>query len=69
MEPNSEARQIKIESVAFENANSKCRRKIRLLKLWSTPLEEWVQETFNIEFHDQDNAWVGVVIYKALKKN
>ena len=42
MIPNSEARQIIIESLAFENANSLCKRIIRPLKARSAPLEEWI---------------------------
>ena len=41
MIPNSEARQIRIESLTFENGNSLCKRIIRLLKARSAPLEEW----------------------------
>ena len=40
--PNSEARQIIIESLAFEYANSQCKRIIRPLKARSGPLEEWI---------------------------
>ena len=41
MIPNSEARQIIIESLAFENANSQFKRIIRPLKTRSEPLEPW----------------------------
>ena len=40
MTPNSEARQIVIESLTFENANSLCKRIIRPLKPRLAPLEE-----------------------------
>ena len=49
MIPNSEARQITIQSLTFENANSLCKRIISSLKVRSTPLEEWTQKTVNIE--------------------
>ena len=42
MTPNSEARQIIIESLAFENANVQCKWAIRPLKVRSAPLEEWI---------------------------
>ena len=42
MIPNSEARQIIIESLAFENASSLCKRIIRLLKVKLSSLEEWI---------------------------
>ena len=37
---NSEARQIVIEPLAFENANSQCKRVIRPLKARLSPTEE-----------------------------
>ena len=42
MIPNSEARQIIIESLTFENANSQCKSTIRLLMARSAPLEKWI---------------------------
>ena len=52
MIPNSETKQIIIESLSFENTNSLCKRIIRPLKARSTPLEEWIQDTISIESHD-----------------
>ena len=65
----SEARQIIIEFLAFENANSQWKRIIRPLKARSSPLDEWISGTINTESHDHDDAWIGEVISKGLKKN
>ncbi|XP_052610186.1 oxidized purine nucleoside triphosphate hydrolase isoform X1 [Peromyscus californicus insignis] len=48
MVPNSEASQIIIESLAFENANAACKRIIRPLKARSAPLEDWIRDTVNV---------------------
>ena len=55
MIPNSEAGQIIIESLAFENANFLCKRIIRQLKARSTLLEEWIQDIVDIESHEHDD--------------
>ena len=68
MTPNLEAKQIIIESLAFENVNYQCKRIIRPLKTRSAPLEEWIQDTINIESHDNDDAWTGEVISRGLRK-
>ena len=67
--PNSEARQIIVESLAFENANSLCKRISRPLKARSAPLGEWIWNTINIESHEHDNTWIREVIFRGLKKN
>ena len=64
--PNSEARQIIIESLAFENASSLHKRS---LKARPAPLVEWIWDTINIEFHEDDDAWIGEVISRGLRKN
>ena len=69
MIPNSEARQVIIESLAFENVNSLCRRIMRLSKASSAPMEDWIQDIINIESHDHDDAWTGEVISRGLRKN
>ena len=66
---NSEARQITIQSLAFENANSQCKRISRPLKARSAPLEEWIRDTNNIKSYDHDDAWVGEEISRGLRKN
>ena len=40
--PDPEARNIVIESLAYENANVKCKRILGPLKIRSAPLDEWV---------------------------
>lgn len=42
MIPESEARKIIIETLAFENANSQCKMIIGPLKARSASLEEWI---------------------------
>ena len=51
MIPNSEARQIITESLDFKKANSQFKKIIRALKPRSAALEEWIQDTINIESH------------------
>ena len=68
MIPNSEARQIIIESLAFENANSLCKKLIRPLKEKSAPLEEWIRDTIIIDSPDHDYTWIGEVISRGLRK-
>ena len=58
MIPDSEARQIIIESLTFENASSQCKKIAMQLKAKSAPFEEWIRETNNIESHDHDDAWI-----------
>ena len=55
MIPNSEARQIIIESLPFENASSLCKSLIRPLKERSAPLEEWIHDTI-IDSPDHDDT-------------
>ena len=45
---DSEVRQILIESLAFENANSECKRVIRPLKARSAPIDEWIRNIADI---------------------
>ena len=66
--PNSEAIQIILKSLLFENANSLCKRIIKLLKARSAPLEECIWDSINIESHDHDDAWKGVPdIWRKIK--
>ena len=65
---NSKARQIVAESLAFENANSQNKRIIRPLKVRSSSLEEWIQDTINSETHEHDDAWIREVISRVLRK-
>ena len=63
------ARQILIESLAFENVNSKCKRIIRPLKARSAPIDEWIRNTADIGSHTYNNTWIGEVIPQNFKKN
>ena len=65
MIPNSEAKQIIIESLAFESVNSLCERVISLSKARSAPMEDWIRDTTNIESHEHDDAWIGEVIQRS----
>ena len=57
-----------IESLALENANAQCKILTSLLKARSTPLENWIQDTINIESHGHDATWIEVSS-RDLKKN
>ena len=52
---DSEARRIIIESLAFENANTQCKRILRPLKARSAPIEDWIRETINVDLLEKDN--------------
>ena len=72
MIPNSEARQIIIESLTFENANFLCKRIIGPLKARSTPLDEWIQDTTNIKSHNhdiEDQPALRILLYLFVKRN
>ena len=58
MTSNSEARQIIIESLTFENTNAQCNSVIQPLKARSAPLEKWIRDTINIVSLDHNDAWV-----------
>ena len=32
-------------------------------------MEEWIQDTTNVESYDHNNKWIGEVIFRSLKKN
>lgn len=54
MIPNSEARQKIIEFLLLKMLI--CKTVIRPLKVRLAPLEEWIQDTVNIESHNHDDA-------------
>ena len=68
MIPNSEARQIIIGSLAFNDANSQCKMIIGPLKARLAPLEEYTQDIIITESHDHDGAWIGKVISRGLRE-
>ena len=51
---DSEARRIIIETLAFENANTQCKRVLRPLKARSAPIEDWIRETMNVDLYDDN---------------
>lgn len=55
-------RQILIESMAFKNANSECKKVIRPLKARSVAIDEWIIKTGDTGSHTYDNTWTGEVI-------
>ena len=69
MIPNSETKQIIMNLWLLKNANSQCKRIIRPPRARSAPLEEWIQDTINIESHDHDDVWIGKAMPRDLKKS
>ena len=63
--PDSEARRIIIESLAFENANAQCKRILRPLKARSAPIEDWIRETINVNLYDNDDNLVGELLSRG----
>lgn len=65
-----EARQILIESLAYENSNSQCKKVLWPLKIRSAPLDEFILHTTNIESNDYGTeAWVGEAISEHMKRH
>ena len=65
-----EARRILLESLAFENANTECKKITGPLRSRSAPMEEWIQHTMNIEtFSYNDESWVGEAISKVMRRH
>ena len=68
--PDPEARNIVIESLAYENANVECKRILGPLKLRSAPLDEWVLHTMNVDTFDYGNeTWVQEAISKGKRRH
>ena len=64
-----EARQISLESLAFENANIEFKKIIGTLRSRSAPIDKWIQNTMNVEtFGYNDDSWVGELISKAMRR-
>ena len=66
---DSEARQISTKLLAFENANSKCKRVIRSLKARSAPKDQEIRNLADSGAHIYDGTLVRKVISRSLKKN
>lgn len=56
---DSAARKAIIESLAFENANTKCRELIRPLKARSAPIDEWIRYTADVGSCSPDMTVIG----------
>ena len=63
-----EVRQILIDSLAFKNGNSECKKVIGPLKARSAAMDEWIRNTDDIEFHTCDPTLIGEVISKGFKR-
>lgn len=63
-----EIRQLIIEVLAFEKANSECKRVIRPLKARSAPIAEWIRNTADIGSHTSDETSIEEIIAKGLRK-
>ncbi|KAL6066104.1 hypothetical protein STEG23_017586 [Scotinomys teguina] len=60
---DTELRKLLTETLAFNNANTECKRILTPLKVRLAPLEEWIQYTNDIEtFNDGNEAWIGETI-------
>jgi hypothetical protein len=62
---DSEVRKIPTESLAFETANSECKRVIRSLKMRLTPIDKWIGNTAGIGSYVYDATLIG----ESFKKN
>lgn len=51
---DSEVEKILIESLAFENSNSKCKRVIRSLKARLASIDEYIRKTSDLVSHAYD---------------
>lgn len=41
-----------IETLAYENANTKCKIVIRQLKAWAAPVDDWIRNATHIGSHE-----------------
>ena len=65
---DSEVRQTLIESLAFETANSECKRVIRSLKMRLTPIDKWIGNAADIGSYIYDGTLIGEVISERFLK-
>ena len=64
-----EARCVLIESLAFENANLKCKKILGPLKVRSAPRDKWILHMINVETFDYSTeAWVGEAISNSMRR-
>ena len=68
--PDPDTRRIMIENLAYENANSECKRILWPLRLRSAPLEEWVLHTLDVDTFDYGTeAWVEEAISNGKRRH
>lgn len=51
MVSDPEVRQLLIKSLAFENSNLECKMVIRPLKARTAPVDEWIRNAADNEYH------------------
>lgn len=61
---DTEVREILIETLAFKNANSGCKRGNRPLMAKSALIDEWIRKTTDIGSHTYNVTLIGEVISK-----
>lgn len=64
---DAKVREILVEFLAFENANSEWKGVIRPLKARSAPIDEWIKNTADIESYVYDDSQIGEVTSKILR--
>ena len=57
-----ETKQSLIEILAFENANTECKRVIKPLKADGAPIDEWIRETIGIGPQERHANIIGQII-------
>jgi hypothetical protein len=62
-----ETSQALIEILAFENANTKFKRAIRLLKACEAPVNEWIRETTGLGSQEHNANIIGQVTAKNIR--
>ena len=62
-----ETSQALIEILAFENANTKFKRAIRLLKACGAPVDEWIRETTGLGSQEHNANIVGQVTARNIR--
>lgn len=69
MVSDPEIRQILIEPLVFENANSEYKMVIGPLKARSPAIDEWIRRMADIGSHSYDAALIGEIISRNFKRN
>jgi hypothetical protein len=53
--------------LAFEDANTECKRAIRSLKTCGATVDEWIRETTDIGSHEYDANIIGQIIARNIR--